>query len=63
MFAVKFGIIVLIIFGMGRVIGEIMVVIMVVGNSLKILNNILDQVRILIGNIVIEMGYVFGKYV
>lgn len=42
MFVVKFGIIVLIIFGMGRVIGEIMVVIMVVGNSLKILNNILD---------------------
>lgn len=44
-------------FGIGRAIGETMAVIMVVGNQARIPDSILDGVRTLTANIVLEMGY------
>jgi phosphate transport system permease protein len=46
-----------IILGIGRAVGETMAVVMVVGNQARIPNSILDGVRTLTGNIVLEMGY------
>ena len=43
--------------GVGRAIGEAMAVIMVAGNQVQIPESVLDGVRTLTTNIVLEMGY------
>lgn len=55
--AAKSGILASIILGVGRAIGEAMAVIMVAGNQALIPTSILDGVRTLTTNIVLEMGY------
>ena len=55
--AAKSGILAGIILGIGRAIGETMAVMMVVGNQPRIPNSMLDGVRTLTTNIVMEMGY------
>ncbi|MDR0303560.1 MAG: phosphate ABC transporter permease subunit PstC [Chitinispirillales bacterium] len=55
--AAKSGIIASIVLGMGRCVGETMAVIMVAGNRAKLPGGILDGVRTLTANIVLEMGY------
>jgi phosphate transport system permease protein len=51
------GIMAGVILGMGRVIGETMAVIMVIGNQPRIPLGLLEGARTLTGNIVLEMGY------
>ena len=51
-----------IILGVGRAIGETMALIMVAGNSTAIPQSLLDNVRTLTSNIVIEMGYSTGLH-
>lgn len=46
-----------IILGMGRAVGETMAVIMVAGNQARMPIGILEGVRTMTTNIVIEMGY------
>ena len=46
--------------GIGRAIGETMAVIMIVGNQARLTGSILEGIRTLTGNIVIEMGYATG---
>ncbi|MDY5615402.1 MAG: phosphate ABC transporter permease subunit PstC [Helicobacter sp.] len=55
--AAKSGILSSIILGVGRAIGEAMAVIMVAGNQVQIPESVLDGVRTLTTNIVLEMGY------
>ena len=55
--AAKSGILAGVILGIGRAIGEPMAVMMVVGNQPRIPNSMLDGVRTLTTNIVMEMGY------
>lgn len=55
--AAKSGVLAGVILGVGRVIGETMAVNMVAGNQPVIPKNILEGVRTLTANIVIEMGY------
>ncbi len=55
--AAKSGIIAAITLGVGRAIGETMAVKMIVGNQPRIPDSILDGVRTLTSNIVLEMGY------
>ena len=55
--AAKSGIIASIILGVGRAIGEAMAVIMVAGNQALIPTSVLEGVRTLTTNIVLEMGY------
>ena len=55
--AARSGIMAGVILGIGRAIGETMAVIMVVGNQARIPASILDRVRTLTTNIVLEMGY------
>lgn len=46
-----------IVLGIGRAIGETMAVIMIVGNQPRFAESILQGIRTLTGNIVLEMGY------
>ena len=55
--AAKSGIMAAIILGVGRTIGETMVVIMVAGNQARMPQGLLEGVRTMTTNIVIEMGY------
>ncbi len=55
--AAKSGIVAGIILGIGRAIGETMAVIMIAGNQARMPKGILEGVRTLTANIVIEMGY------
>ena len=55
--AAKSGILAGAILGVGRAIGETMAVMMVVGNQPRVPNSMLDGVRTLTTNIVLEMGY------
>ena len=60
--AAKSGIMAGIVLGIGRAIGETMAVIMVVGNQARLPSSILDGVRTLTTNIVLEMGYAEGLH-
>ena len=55
--AAKSGIFASIVLGIGRAIGETMAVIMVAGNQARIPQGLLEGVRTMTANIVIEMGY------
>ena len=55
--AAKSGIFASIVLGIGRTIGETMAVIMVAGNQARIPQGLLEGVRTMTANIVIEMGY------
>jgi phosphate transport system permease protein len=55
--AAKNGVIAAVVLGVGRAVGETMAVIMVAGNQARIPNDILQGVRTLTANIVLEMGY------
>ena len=58
--AAKSGILASVILGLGRAIGEAMAVIMVAGNQVQIPSSVLEGVRTLTTNIVVEMGYAQG---
>ena len=60
--APKSGVLAGIVLGIGRAIGETMAVIMIVGNQPRIAQNILQGMRTLTGNIVLEMGYATGLH-
>ena len=55
--AAKSGIMTSIMLGLGRVIGETMAVVMIAGNQAAFPNSILDGVRTMTANIVLELGY------
>lgn len=55
--AASSGIMAGVVLGVGRAIGETMAVIMVAGNNAKIPGSLLDGVRTMTANIVLEMGY------
>lgn len=60
--AAKSGVIAGIVLGIGRAVGETMAVIMIVGNQPRLTGSILQGIRTLTGNIVIEMGYATGLH-
>ena len=60
--AARSGIITAVVLGMGRAIGETMAVVMVTGNSAVIPGSILEPVRTMTSNIVLEMGYASGDH-
>ena len=55
--AAKSGIFASIVLGIGRAVGETMAVMMVAGNQARVPDGVLDGVRTLTTNIVLEMGY------
>ncbi len=60
--AAKSGIFASVILGIGRSIGETMAVIMVSGSQTRVPNSVLDGVRTMTANIVIELGYAEGLH-
>ena len=56
------GVATAIVLGVGRAIGETMAVIMIAGNQPRIPDSLLEGVRTLTGNIVMEMGYAQGLH-
>lgn len=60
--AAKSGILAGIVLGIGRAVGETMAVIMIAGNQPRIPDSILEGVRTMTGNIVMEMGYASGLH-
>ena len=60
--AAKSGIMAGVVLGIGRAIGETMAVMMVAGNQARVTNSILQGVRTLTTNIVLEMGYATGLH-
>lgn len=60
--AAKSGVLAGVVLGIGRAIGETMAVIMVAGNQARMPESILEGVRTLTANIVIEMGYATGLH-
>jgi len=60
--AARSGIITAVVLGMGRAIGETMAVVMVTGNSAIVPGSILEPVRTMTSNIVLEMGYAAGDH-
>ena len=60
--AAKSGVIAGIVLGIGREVGETMAVIMVAGNQPRLVGNLLNGIRTLTGNIVMEMGYATGLH-
>lgn len=60
--AARSGIIASVILGMGRALGETMAVIMMIGNSLRIPNSVLDSATTLTSNIGLEMAYASGAH-
>ncbi len=60
--AARSGIFASFILGMGRALGETMAVIMVVGNTTRMPRSLLDPVRTLTANVVIEMKYATGDH-
>lgn len=60
--AAKSGIISSAVLGMGRAIGETMAVQLVAGNQARISFNILDGIRTLTSNIILEMAYASGTH-
>lgn len=60
--AAKSGVVAGIVLGIGRAIGETMAVIMVAGNQPRMPQSILEGVRTMTGNIVMEMGYAAGMH-
>jgi phosphate transport system permease protein len=55
--AAKSGVMASVVLGLGRAIGETMAVVMVAGNQARVPGGILQGVRTLTANIVLEMGY------
>jgi phosphate transport system permease protein len=55
--AAKSGVMASVVLGLGRAIGETMAVVMVAGNQARVPGSILQGVRTLTANIVLEMGY------
>ena len=60
--AAKSGVLAGIVPGIGRAIGETMAVIMVAGNQPRLTASLLDGIRTMTANIVIEMGYASGLH-
>ena len=60
--AAKSGIMTSIVLGLGRVIGETMAVVMIAGNQTAFPSSILDGVRTMTANIVLELGYATGLH-
>ena len=60
--AARSGVLAGIVLGLGRAMGETMAVIMVSGNQARMPKGILQGIRTLTGNIVIEMGYAEGLH-
>lgn len=60
--AAKSGILAGIVLGIGRAIGETMAVVMIAGNQPRMPGSILEGVRTLTANVVLEMGYATGLH-
>ncbi len=56
------GIMAAVVLGVGRAIGETMAIIMVAGNQTVVPDSVLDGMRTMTANIVLEMGYAVGLH-